>query len=764
MAEVAVAASVAGLASLGLQCCKGLTTYYSSYKAYDEQIGATHEQIQALTALFEKLKRLLSSNSPSPVQVSRLQNVDKLLNSCRIRLQELDSVLQECRSTAMPSSKLASLRKIKSQALFPFKEQTLLTLRENVRSLRDDLKFALSILQTDLGMEQRESIANLAALAHNTRSDIQAIAAPVQRMSAGFERLLQQREDTTTRLSHLQAQTHQDHEVTLEFCRSIPEQFGLLLQQDRRSSHSLEQKLITARGQDGTERELLRDAIKSFDQKRDGEFQALATRMDALNESITKIRRTIDWALNSWNQPLTHSRAHYEILEEHALNATVALEIRNHLPAMHFVDQFVRQPSLELDPNVLSRLLNRLCNMGLELTSSNMTTIGSHWLARRGCFYVNRGSCGDRGDSHVFVFALSLYHFPPDHNLILASSNDHFEILKIVIRELALRQGDLTPGIAVLSILTRSEVARSKECQRSRSSAAHARTYLQSLDEGAPQFQGVLPGLRTVYHSQALKVEVANELWNAGFRGVDIPDEDHKTPLMIIGTSIDCLPPLICSPRPALTRLIESALWLHGKGASLHRPRYPSLKTVGTTVALPERRAVHLVTAAVKQRFVDAARGWARGNAEKSYRAALECLTDDLSLDTRQFLYKILLDTSLDGCVCACSRYGCMPTTIYLKREVHDYSEESDGLISVSFQAILSIEYEEASEFRDEDNEGIQFLETLLSEFEEKRGDENIKSFLDGYWSTRIGEVHAAREESVNRARIREIGALFARW
>lgn len=148
MAEVAAAASAAGLASLGIQCCKGLTTYYNSYQAYDEQTGAIFEQIQILTALFEELERLLSRYTANPAQVSGLQLVDRILNLCRGRLQKLESVLQKCQSIALPNSKLASLRKIKSQALFPFREQTLISLRENVQSLGGDLRSALIILQT----------------------------------------------------------------------------------------------------------------------------------------------------------------------------------------------------------------------------------------------------------------------------------------------------------------------------------------------------------------------------------------------------------------------------------------------------------------------------------------------------------------------------------------------------------------------------------------------------------------------------------------
>ncbi|KAL9627275.1 MAG: hypothetical protein Q9204_006685 [Flavoplaca sp. TL-2023a] len=280
MAEVAAAASAAGLASLGIQCCKGLTTYYNSYKAYDEQIGAIHEQIQVLTALFEMLERVLSGNAANPSQASSLQKVDWILNMCQGRLQALQAFLETCRSVVLPNSTAVLLQKIKARALFPFKEKTLLTLRENVQSLRDDIQFALSVLQIDLEMEQNQTIASLAAVSRNvelasqtTKSATQAMATPVHRMDTRFDLLL---------LSAMQAQARHYHEAALDLYRHVPEQCRQLLQRDQMPSQSLEQDLITALGQLGTERELLGNAIKSLNHKREGEAKDLAMKMDVL--------------------------------------------------------------------------------------------------------------------------------------------------------------------------------------------------------------------------------------------------------------------------------------------------------------------------------------------------------------------------------------------------------------------------------------------------------------------------------------------------
>lgn len=118
-------------------------------------------------------------------------------------------------------------------------------------------------------MGQNQSIASLAAVSRYS-------------MDTGFNLLLQQGENTTTRLSEMQVQAHHYHEAALDLYRHIPEQCRQLLQRDQTPSYSVEQDLITALGQFGTERELLRNEIRSLNQKREGEGPDLVSRIDVL--------------------------------------------------------------------------------------------------------------------------------------------------------------------------------------------------------------------------------------------------------------------------------------------------------------------------------------------------------------------------------------------------------------------------------------------------------------------------------------------------
>lgn len=290
--------------------------------------------------------------------------------------------------------------------------------------------------------------------------------------------------------------------------------------------------------------------------------------------------------------------------------------------------------------------------------------------------------------------------------------------------------------------------------------------------------------MHTVYHCRYLTVKIANVLWEAGFREVDLLDQDDMTPLMILERHLGFV------SEQSISVIIEFAFWLYQKGASFS-----------------ERRVIHFLVAAFKRPDVDS-----------GYSTMFRPYMDDLSLESRQFYHRILLSDLLDSCLCACSRHGCMPATNFLKHgnsQLHVYysvyySEAKKPLstrllrwlfenvpsknfpVPVSREIIRlktfeklglrhtccsyesgafyysvsglfkTIEPAEADEIRDEDRDGIQLLESLLPEFEEKLGDEDIKSFIDGYWTTRMEEVLDARdEEPLDWAGMEAAGVVF---
>ena len=147
MAEFAAAASGGGLASLEVQCCKGLAEYYSSYKSCDQQIEATYKEIEILTNIFGVLERALSQHYTDQAQEATIKQIESNLTACQERVGILQTYLESCRNVGATSDSSVQLQRVKTPALFPFREKTLRLLRENVQSLRDDLQLALETLQ-----------------------------------------------------------------------------------------------------------------------------------------------------------------------------------------------------------------------------------------------------------------------------------------------------------------------------------------------------------------------------------------------------------------------------------------------------------------------------------------------------------------------------------------------------------------------------------------------------------------------------------------
>ena len=428
-------------------------------------------------------------------------------------------------------------------------------------------------------------------------------------------------------------------------------------------------------------------------------------------------------------------------------------------------------------------------------------------LLRAGCSFDLRGSWFK--PHNVFAFAVQVLQVRPWRLRNLTLYNNYFEIVKIIIQELVLRRRNLVCKILNAPLVFQSRVSIPDSDQILDSGTVQAETFLHSVDHTAPQVQSILSGSHTVYHCPFLTVKVANELWSAGFREVDVPDGNDETPLMVLEAE-------------HMIDIIQYAFWLHQKGASIRRPYPATLRShtrhIGKRVLRSERRATHFIVTGLKTYIVKEAMLHPQHYIREDRKAGtmfgfdlparLEPLIDGLSLDCRRFLDEIMLDDSPDNCLCACSGHGCLPITCFLKDRkpfTMDYNEEIqekfvsqwilhwlyDNVSSGRFpttvnreivrlktfeylglrhtccrygRSFWAVDTEDPDEIRDEDREGIQLLKSLLSEFEKELGDEDVISFLYGYWVSRMEEVLTARDKDVDVAGMKEAGVIVHDW
>lgn len=346
--------------------------------------------------------------------------------------------------------------------------------------------------------------------------------------------------------------------------------------------------------------------------------------------------------------------------------------------------------------------------------------------------------------------------------------------------------------------------------------ASCAEDALRYYENAPPEASTCLSDLRTFYHESSLTVEIAEELWQAGFHDVDACDENHETPLSQRGHTR-------AYDLRGSANEIEFLNWLVERGANIYSPircrQSHSEATADFTTLHPERRALHEVAASIGRNIIrrDLPGFAARRNGicciqshecnrcilvnKINRKSSVEFLSDLLnrvSESSRRFMAMIFLNPSSDGCLCACSSRGCTTSSILHKSKAKSWSLQptrcwmmllgphitcEDWLIDeiirfntfeklqlkhtccthfitrsrVVFQ---ELEPDEVNEFRSEDSEGIKLLEELMIEFRDKRGKQDIMTFLEGYWTTRMRKTHRTRG-TVDFEKTREMGIVW---
>ena len=329
--------------------------------------------------------------------------------------------------------------------------------------------------------------------------------------------------------------------------------------------------------------------------------------------------------------------------------------------------------------------------------------------------------------------------------------------------------------------------------------------YAEGAEDDALKVYGHIPRhassllryCRTVYHCRYLNAKIAEKLWQNGFRDIDVPDKNGLTPLM-------------CYRIHPYAQDLEGETtlcsWLIGKGAKLYRPQhgifdYDPGRTPNPIELPPTTRALHYVAAKIGFSFHSVAWQEYRGFTKEPLHDSL----NRLSKDARLLPIKIILDdVSCDDCVCACSSQGCLACTMVLKglqdwgcrdyatrervprvtkyllrflgphklcpewlvKEIIRYHTFEELKLRHTccrwqpFHGITKLEPEEQGEIRDEDHEKIELLEGLLLGFEENRGTQDVLSFLEGYWITRMNQVLQERG-CVDEDALRELGVVL---
>ena len=143
---VGAASSAAGLVSLGLTVCHGLLKYYESWKDAENDMKKMYESIQTLTNTFATIRIILINPS---LKLGCVDGVEESIKMCEDGIgclyRKLDKIHKATQNKGAGWD--VRMRQKLQRALYPFKESTLVKLKEISNGLIENLQLALDVLQ-----------------------------------------------------------------------------------------------------------------------------------------------------------------------------------------------------------------------------------------------------------------------------------------------------------------------------------------------------------------------------------------------------------------------------------------------------------------------------------------------------------------------------------------------------------------------------------------------------------------------------------------
>lgn len=145
MEGLAVASGAAGLVSLGLTVCQELLKFYESWKGAEDDVKRMYGSVEQLTKTFIYLRRSIRQNQFSGDVVAR---VEESIRMCENGLLALRKKLLKINCASQANGGWShKLRSQFQRGLYPFKESTIVKLKEICSDLQGNLGLALETLQ-----------------------------------------------------------------------------------------------------------------------------------------------------------------------------------------------------------------------------------------------------------------------------------------------------------------------------------------------------------------------------------------------------------------------------------------------------------------------------------------------------------------------------------------------------------------------------------------------------------------------------------------
>ncbi|KAJ5688673.1 NACHT nucleoside triphosphatase [Penicillium macrosclerotiorum] len=167
---LSIASGVAGFLSLGIQVTQTLIDFYSTYKGQNADLAKITRNIESLRAIFQSLEAAIELRQSQGVADDLLQEVEKAAQNCQRIVKELQDECQKLHADFTSKAGLKGRVQIAGRrALYPFRRSTIQKIEEDIVEIRENLSFALSVLQFKTHNRAEQEIATFKSLLERTK-------------------------------------------------------------------------------------------------------------------------------------------------------------------------------------------------------------------------------------------------------------------------------------------------------------------------------------------------------------------------------------------------------------------------------------------------------------------------------------------------------------------------------------------------------------------------------------------------------------------
>ena len=167
---LSVAASVAGLISLGITISQSLVDFYNSYKDLDSDINGTMKRLESLLKIFTYLGETISNRKFQVDERDLVETIEASISECDNLIHELQDECEKLRKTSSGGVK-AAMKLAGRRATYPFRKSTLEKIDEDIDEIRANLSSALGVLQLKDNKRIQTEVADVKTLLFLVKSN-----------------------------------------------------------------------------------------------------------------------------------------------------------------------------------------------------------------------------------------------------------------------------------------------------------------------------------------------------------------------------------------------------------------------------------------------------------------------------------------------------------------------------------------------------------------------------------------------------------------